>query len=287
MLTRLNYGERLAVAQLAEDYHVHPKTIKRDLEQRFGFLDYAERGSYYRLNKNKQGHLNKTDIQHFAIFAGLQHLFPEAERLFFQNQLNRSVHVKGFQYENIRNKQAEFDALSQAINTHHRVRFRYQKIRSGESKIYQLEPYRLVNKNGIWYLIGLDNGKQKTYCFSQISELTTEEHTFIADETLLADMLASDSLYHGNQLKEILIKVSAQAAGYFTRRALLPNQETIRELDDGGLILACKNVHANEVLPIVQYWLPHAHIVSPEILQNELEKILKNYLGIERKNEEK
>jgi hypothetical protein len=37
--------------------------------------------------------------------------------------------------------------------------------------------------------------------------------------------------------------------------------------------------HANQVLPIVRYWMPHLRIVSPVELQAELEEGVRGYLG--------
>ncbi|WP_425500275.1 WYL domain-containing protein [Pelistega suis] len=89
-------------------------------------------------------------------------------------------------------------------------------------------------------------------------------------------MKENDSISHGNQLSEVIVQVSAQAAPYFLRRNLLPNQETVRRLDDGGLLLACKNIHENEIVPIVQYWITMAKIVSPIELQQKLRDYLAN-----------
>ncbi len=33
-------------------------------------------------------------------------------------------------------------------------------------------------------------------------------------------------------------------------------------------------------MPIVQYWLPHIHIISPSEVQEQMTKVLKNYLFI-------
>lgn len=279
ILIQLNNGERLDVHELCRRYKVSLRTIKRDLDIRFANLDYSEDGPrYYRLNKIKQGHLNENEIQRFARFASVQHLFPEIDRNFFQKQLEQSIKVKGFQYENIKNKQKEFDALNQAIKEQRRIQFNYQKVSSSECKQYQLEPYRLLNKNGVWYLIGVEQGRPKTYCFTQIKNLEILAEHFETNPKILENILSSDSLYHGNQLPEIIIQIKAEAAGYFKRRALLPNQEIIRELEDGGLIIACKNINPSEIIPIVQYWIPHAYIISPSELQDRIIHKLQNYI---------
>ena len=38
--------------------------------------------------------------------------------------------------------------------------------------------------------------------------------------------------------------------------------------------------HPNQILPIVRYWIPHIHVISPEGLQADLENQLRAYLGV-------
>ena len=95
--------------------------------------------------------------------------------------------------------------------------------------------------------------------------------------TFLTRIQNTDSISHGNQIGEIIIKVSYQVAHYFLRRKILPNQELVRNLGSGGLLLACKNINEMEVIPIVQYWIPHLRIVSPQELQEKIMIKLKNY----------
>lgn len=279
ILMQLNEGKRLDIHQLAEDFQTSVRTIQRDMNERLCYLDYTEQGPrFYSLNKSRQGHLNQEEIRRIARFASIQELFPEVDRRFYQEKLHQSIRIKGFQYEDIRGKQADFDLLTRAISEKRYIEFAYCKNGGTESKHYRLQPYHLVNKNGIWYLIGLDGHRQKTYCFTQIRQLQIQPETFDLNSALQAQIRDTDSIYHGNQLGEIVISVGSKAAPYFKRRALLPNQETIRELEDGSLLLASKNIHPMEVIPIVQYWIPHLHIVSPAELQQQMEQGLREYL---------
>ncbi|WP_455001747.1 WYL domain-containing protein [Cardiobacterium hominis] len=218
--------------------------------------------------------MTNEDIRRFARYASVQELFPDTDRRFYEEKLHQSILVKGFQYENIRARQKEFDQITRAISNHRRISFQYNKVGNQESKTYRLAPYQLVNKNGIWYLVGTDDDhRQKTYCFSQIRSLITH------DPALQETIRTTDSIYYGNQIKEIIVEISPLAAGYFQRRALLPNQETVRELENGGLLLACKNVNPREVVPIVQYWIPHSRIISPAEIQQQMAQALRDYLN--------
>lgn len=284
ILSKLNAGQRLDTHQLAEEFQIDIRTIQRDLNERLDFLAWNERGPrHYSLDKAKLGHLYPKDIERFARFCSIQDLLPQIDRrfYFYQEHLTQSIQIKGFQYEDIKHRQTEFDLIHQAIETKKQIEFNYTKAGENSGKYYLLEPYALLNRSGIWYVIGVDTqaGKQKTFCFTQIRALFMRPETFTPNPQLLAAIQENNSISHGNQLSEVIVKIAAQAAPYFLRRNLLPNQELIRKLEDNGLLLACKNVNEMDIIPTVQYWLPWAHIVSPAELQHKMEKRLRDYLS--------
>lgn len=277
MLTRLNEGEILDIHSLKDDYGVSLRTVQRDINRLSPILNSTGSRHYF-LDRNKHGQLSKDEIRRFCTFASIEDLFPEPDRRFFQEKLKQSITVKGFQYEDISDKEEEFELINDAIHRHHPIAFDYVKVRSQEHGNYSIEPYHMVNKNGIWYVIGLDGGKQKSFCFNQISNLQVSDDFFTPDKEIAEYVRETDSIYFGNQHVEVIIKISAKASGYFKRRALLPNQEIVRELEDGTLLLACNDVSPMEILPIVQYWIPHVHIVSPEDWQDKIRQQLVEYL---------
>lgn len=282
ILRKLNSGERLDVHTLAQEFDISVRTVQRDLNQRLDFLEWNEKGPrHYSLDKTKLGHLTPADIQRFARFCSIQDLLPKIDRRFYQEHLTQSIQVKGVQYEDIRNHEAEFDKIQEAINACQIIEFNYTKTGAEKGKYYRLEPYALLNRLGIWYLIGTDlaAGRQKTYCFSQIRSLMVCPQTFEPNPDLQAAIAENDSISHGNQLAEVIVQVAPKAAPYFQRRNLLPNQELIRQLDNGGLLLACKNINEMDIIPVVQYWIPHLSIISPQELQTKMLARIKAYLS--------
>ncbi|WP_220464344.1 WYL domain-containing protein [Psychrobacter sp. GP33] len=225
-----------------------------------------------------------TDIKRFANFASVQDLLPKIDRQFFQEQLNQSILVKGFAYEDISARTNDFKAINQAISKCQYIEFDYRKVShnatDNSSKHHRLQPYRLLNKNGVWYVVGQRDGRTQAFCFTQITHLQVNTDTFVCCEDVKAQILSTDSLYFSNHISEIILQVDVKVAGYFERRDLLPNQELIRRLDSGDLLLVCKNVHPREVIPIVQYWIPHIRVISPSAVQAEMKDGLRGYLSI-------
>lgn len=279
ILQRLNSGERLDVRTLAEEFDCSLRTLQRDMKERLTFLDWLEFGPYhYQINRQSLGILTHQDIQRFARFASVNELFPEVDRGFYQEKLIQSIQIKGFEYENIQNLQAEFKLLQDAIEQHKVVHFQYVKSGQKVGKFYQIEPYALINKNGIWYLIGQTKQERKTFCFTQISMLRMLDEVFEPNTIFLKEISENDSIYFGSQLNEIVVQVANEVAPYFLRRNLLPNQTLLHKLDNGDLLLSCKKVNEREVVPLVQYWIPYLTIISPAELQQRMLEKLRNYL---------
>ena len=275
----LNEGERVDLQKMAEKFGMSLRTLQRDFNERLDFLDWEEKGPrYYKINRTKSGLLNQQDIERFALFASISDLFPKIDREFYQEKLTESVQVKGVQYEDISQLKKEFDLLKKAIDDHKMIDFNYTKSGQKEGKFYQIAPYSLINKNGVWYLIGTDEGKKKTFCFTQIRMFKTLNETFEPNQQFIEEIKTNDSISHGNQLGEVVIKVSSFAAPYFTRRNQLPNQDLVRKLENGELLLSCKNVNELDIVPVVQYWIPHLTIVSPAELQEKIIVSLQQYI---------
>jgi predicted DNA-binding transcriptional regulator YafY len=185
--------------------------------------------------------------------------------------------VKGHHYEDLRDKDQQFRQLERAIVAHQYISFYFEK--DGGSKTYvDVEPYKLVNHKGIWYLAAKDGSKLKTFSFSRINHLLLSESTFEPDSAVEKTLLDDDGIWLGEVRSEIVLKVSKEAAAYFKRRKLIANQVIEKELEDGALILSAKVGHVNQVLPIVRYWIPHIQIISPDHLQAELNDELSEYL---------
>ena len=275
----LNEGERVDLQKMAEKFGMSLRTLQRDFNERLDFLDWEEKGPrYYKINRTKSGLLNQQDIERFALFASISDLFPKIDREFYQEKLTESVQVKGVQYEDISQLKKEFDLLKKAIDDHKMIDFNYTKSGQKEGKFYKIAPYSLINKNGVWYLIGTDEGKKKTFCFTQMRMLKTLNETFEPNQQFIEEIKTNDSISHGNQLSEVVIKVSSFAASFFLRRNLLPNQTLVHKTENGELILSCANVNELDIVPIVQYWIPHLTIVSPTELQSKMLEKLKIYI---------
>lgn len=281
MLVKLNQGEKLDPQALADEFGVNLRTIQRDLNERFAYLPLEKTNGRYHLDPTFLGKLSTRDIERFAGLAGVRGLFPSLSddflRDIFDTRIQSALLIKGHHYESLEGKETLFKQLEQAILAHHTIAIEYRK-EEGNKSYADLEPYKLMNHKGIWYLAAVDGGKLKNFSFTRIERIKVNEACFKPDASIDKTLTEDDGIWMGEK-KEFVLKISSEVAGYFKRRKLIANQVIEKELEDGGLIISAKVGHANQVLPIVRYWIPHIRIISPEGLQKNLEEGLTDYLS--------
>ena len=282
ILRRLNEGEKLDPHALVEEFGVNLRTIQRDLNERFAFLELEKKDGVYAINRMRLGSLNFKDVQRFASLAGLQGLHPLLSTDFLksilENRLQSALLIRGHNYEDLRGKEQLFNQLKHAIEECHAISYQYSKP-TGPKRVEAVRPYKLVNQDGVWYLAATDAGQLKSYAFSKIDQLLVSPETFTPDPAILKNLNEEDSIWLNLHKTEVVLKVARQAADYFLRRKLIGGQKIEKQLEDGGLIVSGSIAHPNQILPIVRYWLPNIHVISPEGMQAELESQLRAYLG--------
>ena len=281
ILVKLNQGEKLDPQSLASEFGVNLRTIQRDLNERFAYLPLQKTDGRYSLDPAFLGKLSIRDIERFASLAGVRGLFPslsdEFLRDIFDARIQSALLVKGHHYENLAGKENDFRELERAIVARRQVAFDYAKP-EGVKSYAAVSPYKLINNKGIWYLAAIDGEKLKAFSFSKITGLQTLETSFEWMQPFDNQLADEDGIWLSEEKQEVVLKVSHEVASYFKRRRLIAHQVIEKELEDGGLIVSAKVAHANQILPIVRYWIPHVRIISPEAMQVEMQVALAEYL---------
>ena len=281
ILIKLNQGEKLDPLALADEFGVNLRTIQRDLNERFAYLPLQKVNGRYHLDPVFLGKLSSRDIERFAGLAGVRGLFPSLNddflRDIFDNRVQETWLVKGHHYENLAGKEQQFKDLERAIAGRLQLAFDYRKP-EGLKHYRAISPYKLVNHKGIWYLAALDDDKLKAFSFSKISNANVLESGFAWSKDIDNRLAQEDGIWLSDRPMDVTLKVGPEVAAYFKRRKLIANQVIEQELSDGSLMISSTVGHANQVMPIVRYWLPHIRIISPPSLQEELEQGLLAYV---------
>ncbi len=277
ILIKLNNGEKLEPKKLAEEFNVSLRTIQRDISDRFNYLPLKNEQGLFSLEPYYLGKLNQNDIKRFSSLAGINGLFPGLKsdfiREIFDTHIQQAYLVKGHHYEDLSSKTGAFKQLEQAILTQNEINFQYK------TKTYtKVQPYKLVNHKGIWYLAAQDKTKLKTFCFSQVESLVVNHEIFKRDPAINARIEQEDSIWFGEK-REVVLKVDSSVAHYFKRRSLIPNQHIDKELEDNSLIISTLITHDNQILPIIRYWMPNISVISPNDLREALFESLREYIN--------
>ncbi len=282
ILTKLNMGYQLSIKELASEFGVSTRTISRDFDRLNTYLPLLqdnETKKYY-LESNYLGKIAPKDIRNFAQLSGIGHLYPSLDMSFLRELLDSRSHqiynVKGYSFEDASQFKELFKVIGKAIQEYSQIGFVYK----GEPRLVQ--PYRLIHHHGSWYLAAVRKDQLRTYRISHIQLMHSphENSQFVPDPNIVKLVENDDSIWFGQDKQEIILSIDSQVAFYFKQRSILPEQQIVKELNDGGLLVSSKINHDMQLLPLIRFWIPHLKIVNPVELQQEIEEGLKEYLSI-------
>lgn len=262
ILALLHQGENIDKHALAEQYEVSVRTIERDLTDRLhGIAEQAD-DSHWHLVHQHRSTIPTKQLNEYTSLVGTAQLFPDPSLPYLLKQLDtpkprRTTHVQPTPREDLRTQSPAFAQLQAAIEQHCECRFTYK------AKPRHAQPYRLIHKDGVWYLAAEEGGKLKNFSVALIEALETDDSSRFAPKPQHLDYINNkDDVWFTESTTEVLLRVAPEAAHYFARRQLLPQQQH-RADTDGSLLVTTHINHMNQLLPVVRYWLPNVRIVKP------------------------
>lgn len=268
ILGRLHQGEHIDKHELAREHGVDVRTIERDLGARL--LGIAERGpeGRWQLTHGARSTIPAKHLHGYARLSGTEHLFPDGSLRYLLEQLtvpesNRITQVQPFPQEALSDS-GIFTTLQVAIKNRHPCSFIYK------NSSRQAQPYRLIHKNGIWYLAAEESGRLKNFSIALIGKLEVDATCHFTFHPAHVEYIDSmDDVWFTTETTDVLLRVAPEIAHYFMRQQLLPHQQQRSDLD-GSLLVTSKINHINQLLPVVRHWLPHVRIISPAAWHSEL-----------------
>jgi predicted DNA-binding transcriptional regulator YafY len=277
VLTKFNNGERVTIDELATEFGVTKRTIQRDINERLANIPIKKEKGVYFLENHHLGKVTFDDIYNFASFSGIDKMFPSFGKEFSQHLLDKNVTqaylIKTHNFENISHRLLEFKKIEKSIINKTMIELVYA------NKKRRVEPYKLANVKGIWYVVALQDSVIKTFTFSKISELQKTEQIFTLDFDILKEIENDESIWFSNKKSEVILKVNAYASQFFKRRKVMAYQKILEEYPNGSLLVSTQMTFEDEVLQLVRAMIPNISIVSPIELQEKLDGSLKLYLS--------
>jgi predicted DNA-binding transcriptional regulator YafY len=273
ILARLHQGDRIDKHELAREHGVDVRTIERDLGERLLGIAERDQEGRWQLTHAARSTIPAKHLHGYARLSGTEHLFPDGSLRYLLEQLsapesNRITQVQAISHEAL-NGNGTFSVLQAAIKELRPCRFMYK------DRPRYAQPYRLIHKNGIWYLAAEEGGRLKNFSIARIDKLQAEDTVRFTLNPAHVDYIdAKDDVWFTAETTDVLLRVAPEVAHYFTRQQLLPHQHQ-RADNDGSLLVSTQINHINQLLPVVRHWLPYVRIVKPTAWQEQLVQGLK------------
>jgi predicted DNA-binding transcriptional regulator YafY len=289
IIARLNEGKVLSVKELAVEFNVSDRTIQRDFNERLVGLYpiYQEKRRWkmqdgYKIEKAKS--VEDTIVLDILdkLTDGLGEKFSlKAKRMLskLKNEDFNPIYAK-LNFEDISGHIDYITLFEKSVKKHKLIECRYD---FGEYKVtIQLKPLRIVNFEGFWYLLALDarNNKLKKYHLKSLSNIKILNELFDAPEDI--EMLLDNAINIwfdiDNEAFEVILFLDKHAAKIIKRKPISKIQRVLTEYKDGSCDVSLMITHDREIISIVQYWLPHIKVVSPESIKQFVLKSCKKFI---------
>jgi len=159
----------------------------------------------------------------------------------------------------------------------------YRKITFKGGVQDNLKCLKLIYMENNWYIAYVN--EQNRVLFGRISfikkvEYASKMRTFqpssVKKQLEFLKTIQNAMTLYGKPKHKALLMVKPKKAKYFDEgmKLRLSSQKIEKRLEDGSIILSVEYTQPNEVLPLVQGWLPYIVILEPQSLKDEYIKRL-------------
>ena len=173
--------------------------------------------------------------------------------------------------ENISNKLQEVASIEKAINSSSQITFQYLK--DDDYFEITIDPYKIVNFDSFWYLVGKRDGKLRRYYLQNISDIKVLESKFRKSKKI--EELINNAIniwFDEDNSFEVKLLIDKSIEKYFKRKPISNTQKYLGVDENNNTILSLQATHENEIFPIIKYWLPHIKILEPKEFNEKIKK---------------
>ena len=286
ILQRLNDGELLSVKELAKEFGVSTRTIQRDFNEKLisSYPIYQENKKWKMQDGFKIEKIRNIDdkiildiIEKITDSIGGTFAYKGKKLLSkLKNDDYNPIYTK-LNIEDISGNINDINKLENAIKNRQEIKCQY--LYNNKRYSTTLQPIKIVNFEGFWYLIALKDEKVKKYYLKELSNIEVTDTKFLVDTKIDELLTNSISIWFNqyNEPFEVKLFANTHAAKYFKRKPL-PTQIIESLNEDGTMEFIVKITHEMEIIPIIKYWIPHLHILEPKWIRDAIKADLEKYL---------
>lgn len=273
ILSRLYQGEELSVTELAQEFAVSTRTIQRDFNDRLYNLPIEQVKKKWKLRVGCT--IEKTlPIDELVVVQIIEKISQDIGGEFYTKTKNLLSRIQNNEFnpiytridmEDLSGHLQSIAVIEEAIRKKQSIKALYKT--DSEAKEVELNPLKLANFEGFWYLITLDDENEyvKKYHLKSLSGITLLDRTFERSPKLdesLENALGIWFRIHTDPF-EVRLSVTPEIAKFFRRKPLSKTQIISSVGTDGSMEITLKITHVMEIIPIVQYWMPNMRVIEP------------------------
>jgi len=286
IIAKLYGGGKLSNSELAEEFQVSTKTIQRDFAKLVLMFPIFQDKKLWQLEKDfefKENLSIEDDITLKLLYQASksfdESFTKRADKLLskIDENISSPIYTK-IEMEDISNKFEEFSQIEKAINSKNKIEITYAL----EEYSYEttVNPYKLVNFEGFWYLIAKRKEKLRRYYLQNIFDVEILEDRFRKSKNL--EELISNAIniwFEETDSFEIELLIDKSITKYFMRKPISASQR-LKEFDENGNMIVTLDITTEkEIIPIVKYWLPNIKVLKPIELNEKIKKELEVFLS--------
>jgi predicted DNA-binding transcriptional regulator YafY len=291
----------IAIARLAEHRHVHPRTIRRDLEAlaRAGFPLFDEKvtgTSMWKLSARPFRGLEQIGLSAMELaalyfgrtllasagvtplaeemsraFTKLESALPEATKKFL-NRLPVMVKAKtlGRRKHDGRKLRDVVTRITEASLAHRRVEMTYHSASSQKTKTYIVDPLRLTAADGGMYLTAWVEAydEMRTFAVERIRKLGVRDDHFELRPLPSEPFANSLGVFSGSP-EVIEIEFDPEVADYVASREWHRSQTTFVQ-EDGSLVMQLVVCNDRPLRTWILGFGGRAHVLAPRSLARDI-----------------
>ena len=286
IIAKLYGGAKLSNVELAKEFQVSTKTIQRDFSKLVLMFPIFQDKKLWQLESNFEfkENLSIEDDITLKLLSQASKSFDDsfskrADKLLsrIDDNINSPIYTK-IELEDISNKLQEFSQIEKAINSNHKIEITYTVDDYSYETI--INPYKIVNFEGFWYLIAKRKGNLRRYYLQNIFDVEILEDKFRKSKKI--EELISNAIniwFDETDSFEVELLIDKSISKYFMRKPISKSQRLKKFDEDGNMIVTLDITNEKEIIPIVKYWLPNIKVLKPiglnEKIKEEVQKFLK------------
>lgn len=200
------------------------------------------------------------------------------EKLFekLEDSLKNSIY-KLSSIESIEENQIDIIKVKNAIKTKTKIECIYN------DKKRELYPLKILNLDSFWYLINydLEYNEIRRYHLKSIKEVELQDIEFEFDEEIINGFDNAINAYFEPHIKPFAIELflDKKVSKYFLRKPINQTQRVLKTYEDESLDIEVFITDFMEIIPLIQSYIPHIMVISPDELNKTIKSNLEEYFS--------